>query len=145
MLIDRQNLLSDGQAVTATAFTTDQIDLGNHGVLRNVGREGLRVICTCSETALAAGAATVNFEIGQADDAAGTNYSALFTSAAIGKAAILANTVMFDIPLPDTTKRFLIGRYFVGTGPLTAGKFSMAIVGSTDHQRYYNDGYTQGF
>ena len=145
MLIDRQNLMSDAQAVTVTAFSTDSIDLGNLSVLRNVGREGLRAIITCSETALAAGAATVDFQIGTADDAAGTNFTPHAGVTGVGKAAITAGSVQLDVPLPDTTKRFLMARYTVGTGPLTAGKFSAELVLNSDHQRYYADGYTQGF
>lgn len=145
MLVDRQTLLSDAQAVTVTAFTSDCYDTGNVSPPRNLGREGLRAVVTCSVAATAAGAATVNFEIGQADDAAGTNYTTLIQGPAIGKAAITAGSKQFDVPIPDTSQRFIMGRYTVGTGPLTAGTFSFALVRGSDHQRYYPDGYTQGY
>ena len=90
MLVDRQTLLSDKQAVTATAFSTDQYDLGAGSPSRNMGRlNGLRAVFTVQQAALAAGAATVVFEIGEADDAAGTNYQILAASPAIGKADLV--------------------------------------------------------
>lgn len=142
MLVDRQTLLSDKQAVTVQAFTTDQYDLGAGSPSRNAGRlNGLRAVFTVQEAATAAGAATVTFEIGEADDAAGTNYQILAASAAIGKAALVIGAKPFDIPIPDTTKRFLLGRYTIGTGPLTAGKFSCALLRGSDHIRNYPDGY----
>lgn len=141
MLLDRETLLSDAQAVTATAFSTNSYDQSSQG--RNLGRKDLRVFITTLVAATAAGAATVTFEVGEADDAAGTNFTALFTSPAIGKAALTAGAVPVDIPLPDTgTKRYLMVRYTVATGPLTAGTFTAALVRGSDHRRAYNDGYT---
>lgn len=144
-LIDRQTLLSDEQAVTTTAFSTDQYDLGAGSPSRNIGRIGLRAVFTVDVAATADGAATVNFEIGHADDAAGTNFAPLAASGVIGKAALTVGAVPFDVPLPDSSKRFIMGRYTVATGPLTAGKFSLALLRGSDHQRAYPDGYTQAF
>lgn len=142
MLVDRQTLLSDRQVVTVQAFSTDSYDLGAGSPSRNMGRlNGLRAVFTCQLAALAAGAATVTFEIGEADDAAGTGYQILAASAPIGKAAILAGTKPFDVPIPDTTKRFIMGRYTIGTGPLTQGTFSLALLRGSDHLRNYPDGY----
>ena len=143
MLIDAQTLLSSAQVVTVTAFSANQYDTGAVSPPRNLGRKDLRLVITVDEAATAAGAATVNFELGEADDAAGTNYQTIVGSAAIGKAAILAGTKQFDVPVPDTSKRFIMARYVVGTGPLTAGKFTAALVRGSDHQRIYPDGYTQ--
>lgn len=143
MLIDKEALLSDNQAVTATAFSTNSYDLTTQ--LRNLGRGDLRIVIETLETVTAAGAATVNFEVGHADDTAGTNFVAQFSSGAIGKATLVAGYAPIDIPLPDTgAKRHLLVRYTVATGPLTAGKFTAALVRGSDHQRAYADGYTQG-
>ena len=144
-LIDVQNLLSDEQVVTATAFSSNQYDLGAGSPSRNIGRFGMRAVFTVDEAALAAGAATVNFELGEADDAAGTNYTILMQSGAIGKAALTLGAKPFDVPIPDTSRRFILGRYTVATGPLTAGKFSLALMRGSDHQRAYPDGYGSAF
>lgn len=144
-LLDRQTLLSDKQPVTVTAFTSDQYDTGNVTPARNLGRAGLRAVVTVSAAALAAGAATVTFELIEADDAAGTNANVLMSSGAIGKAALSAGATPFDVPIPDHSKRFIMGRYTVGTGPLTQGTFTFSLQRGSDHQRAYPDGYTQGF
>lgn len=144
-LIDRQTLLSDRQAVTVTAFTSDQYDTGNLSPSRNLGRAGLRAVVTVQTAALAAGAATVTFELIEADDAAGTNANVIASSGAIGKAALVAGAKPFDLPIPDTSKRFIMGRYTVATGPLTAGVFSFALLNGSDHQRIYPGAYPQAF
>lgn len=138
-LRDVQTTLSDEQAVTVTAFSSNQYDVG--AALNNIGRQGMRAVFTVDEAAAAAGAATVTFEIGEADDAAGTNFRALAGSGAIGKADLAAGATPFDVPIPDTSKRYIVGRYTVGTGPLTAGKFTLALVTGSDHRRAYPDGY----
>lgn len=145
MLRDVQTVLSDNQAVIATAFTANSYDVGNSSPLRNLGRKYMRVVCKCRTTTAAAGAATVQFDIGEADDAAGTNFTPFFSTAAIGKATLVGGYTVFDIPLPDTgARRFIMGRYTVATGPLTAGNFDMDLTIGSDHQRVYPDGYTQG-
>ena len=141
-LTDRQTLLSNEQAVTVTAFSTDQYDTGNVTGGRNIGRSNadLRAVFTVDEAATASGSATVVFEIGEADDAAGTGFVALAASAAIGKAALTVGAKPFDVKIPDTTKRFIVGRYTVATGPLTAGKFTLSLQVGSDHQRTYPRG-----
>lgn len=144
-LIDVQNLLSDEQAVTVTAFSANQYDLGAGSPSRNIGRFGMRAVATVDEAALAAGAATVLFEVGEADDAAGTGFVAFYAVGPIGKAALTLGAKPVDIPIPDTNKRFIMGRYTVATGPLTAGKFSLALMRGSDSQRAYPDGYSSAF
>lgn len=144
-LIDKQALLSDEQAVTVTAFGQFWYDTGSQS--RNIGRVGERMKFTVDEAATAAGAATVVFELVQADDDAGTGVTSLASSAAIGKAALTLGASPFDIALPDNTQRYIGVRYTVATGPLTAGKFSAAFVGEggSGHQRTYTSGYPSPF
>lgn len=145
MLRDVQTVLSDNQAVTVTAFSTNSYDVGNSSPLRNLGRKDMRALCKVRTAATAAGAATVQIDIGEADDSAGTNFTPFFSTAAIGKATLVAGYVPVDVPLPDTgTKRFIMARYTVATGPLTAGNFDFDLSIGSDHQRVYPDGYTQG-
>lgn len=144
MLIDAQLAVSTNQVVTGTAVSTNAIDTGGSSPVRNIGwGEEMRMAVQVNATALAAGAATVTFEVIQADDAAlTTNVEVLIASAAIGKAALVAGgTPPLDVVLPSNTRRFIGLRYTVGTGPLTAGTFSAALVHDTDRQKYYASGY----
>ena len=141
-LLDRQTLLSDAQAVTATAFTVDQYDTGNVAGGRNIGRSNrdLRAVFSVDTAPTAAGAATVDFQLGEADDAAGTNFTVLASSGARAIASLPLGTVALNAKLNDTTRRFIMGRYVVATGPLTAGQFTCAVQIGSDFQRNYPRG-----
>lgn len=144
MLLDAQLAVSTNQVVTVTAVSTNAIDTGGSTPVRNVGwGEEMRMAVQVNATALAAGDATVTFEVIQADDAAlTTNVEVLIASAPIGKAALVAGgNPPLDVVLPANTRRFIGLRYTVGTGPLTAGTFSAGLVHDTDRQRYYASGY----
>lgn len=143
-LIDRQTLLSDRQAVTVTAFTSDCYDTGAITPARNLGRSGLRAVLNTNVAAVGAGV-SVKFELGNADDAAGTGFVALTSSDVTPVASLTTGSIPFDAPIPDTTKRFVMGRYTVSGGALTAGQFSFSLQRGSDSQRAYPDGYTQAF
>lgn len=144
MLIDKQLTVSDAQVVTVTAVSTDAIDTGTSSPVRNVGwGEEMRMFVQVNTTATAAGAATVTFEVIQADNSAlTTNVEVLVASAPIGKAALTAGGVPpLDVVLPSNTRRFIGLRYTIGTGPLTAGAFTATLAHDTDRQRFYASGY----
>lgn len=140
-LIDIQALFSDDQVVTATAVSSNAYE--TQAIKRNLGRLGQRIRFTVGEAALAAGAATVTFDVISADDSTlTTNVTVLASSGAIGKAALTLGAVPFDIDIPDSNQRYVGVRYTVATGPLTAGKFTAAVVGAggSAHQRSYPAG-----
>lgn len=122
-----------GQTVTATAVSTNTIDAGPLGLggnqITGLGDgEPLDVVFTTLVAAAAAGAATVTFQLIQADDAALTaNVQVLASSDAIPIASLTAGaqTVLkVGGSLPFPPKRYIGARYVVATGPLTAGAFT---------------------
>jgi hypothetical protein len=146
MILDNFLLLSGGvsgagaltgQAVTVTAVSTNSIDTNPDSLGGNqpndLGRgEPLEVAISVLQTATAAGAATVNFELVQADDAAlTTNVETLVQTGAVPIAKLTAGTLVplhLDRAAPYTPRRYIGVRYTIGTGPLTAGSFTAAIV-----------------
>lgn len=140
MIIDAENRFSNAQAVTTTANSTNVIDLGlgDKGVTDKPGR----LVVTCQESALAAGAATVTFSLTTDDNAAMSSEATAYTSAAIGKAALLIGTKILDIAIPHGMQRYARLTYTVGTGPLTAGKFTADIVWDTPANTSYADART---
>lgn len=123
-ILDKGLEFSDAQAVTATAASTNVIDLT--ATAPNIGRgKNLMVQVACGEAATAAGAATVTFAL--QDSADNSSFADIFTTGAIGKATLVAGYIVFTIAIPPTIRRYLRINYTVATGPLTAGKFDAFI------------------
>lgn len=145
--IDRQLTVSDNQAVTASAVSTDAIDLSSTSPIRNVGvGRAMYMQFTVGTTVTSGGASTVTFEVIQADDAALTsNVTSLASSPAIAKAALTAGANPFTIALPNTSQRYIGARYTVGTANLTAGTFTATLVMDRNATTNYASGYTDAY
>lgn len=140
MIIDSQLEFSNAQAVTATAISTNVYDQRvTANLLRDIGAgDDLYIAITCQEAALAAGAATVTFSLESDDNAGLSSATVHFATAAIGKAALVVGMNPIYIKLPvGSYERFLGVRYTVGTGPLTAGKFTAQLVTDIQNARIY--------
>lgn len=124
MYIDKALQVSNEQAVTVSAASTDSIDFGQPNP--NVGLDDRsNMVITVDESAAAAGAATVTFSV--QDSADNATFADVAVTAAIGKANLAAGQQVV-IPMPTKLRRYCRVYYTVGTGPLTAGKFSAQIV-----------------
>lgn len=138
-IIDKLLTVSDQQAVTATAVSTDSIDLLTS---RDVGMgEQLFMLFTVQEAAAAAGAATVAFSVVIDDASALSSARTIATSEAIGMADLVVGAQV-AVPIPPTLgddgERYLGASYTVATGPLTAGKFHATVVRSvSDSVKFY--------
>ena len=124
MFIDKLLQVSNEQAVTASAASTDVIDFGQANP--NVGLDDRsNMVITVDESATASGAATVTFSV--QDSADNSSFADVAVTAAIGKANLAAGQQVV-IPMPTKLRRYCRVYYTVATGPLTAGKFSAQIV-----------------
>lgn len=124
MYIDKQLQVSNEQAVTASAASTDVIDFGQGNP--NIGLDDRsNMVITVDETAAASGAATVTFSV--QDSADNSTFADVIASGAIGKASLAVGQQVV-IPMPTKLRRYCRAYYTVATGPLTAGKFSAQIV-----------------
>lgn len=124
MIIDKALQVSSAQAVTSSAASTDVIDFGQTNPNTGMDDRSSMVI-TVSESAAASGAATVTFSI--QDSADNSTFADVAVTAAIGKASLTAGQQIV-IPMPVKLRRYCRAYYTVGTGPLTAGKFSAQVV-----------------
>lgn len=124
MIIDHQLQVSNEQTITTTAVSTDVIDFGQ--VNPNSGMSDmLDLAITVDQAVTAAGAATVTFVI--QDSADNSSFADVVSTAAIGKAALRLGAQVV-LKMPKTHRRFVRVNYVVGTGPLTAGRFSAQFV-----------------
>lgn len=124
MLIDTQTKFSDLQALTATAISTNVLDLRNAATptlvdegINNAPEAWLHVIAiSAAAGGDAAKTLTITFE-SATDAGLSSGNVAHFTSAAILGSAILAGTVLVRVPLPSADYRRFIGmRYTVSAG-----------------------------
>ena len=124
MFIDKTLQVSNEQAVTATAASTDVIDFGQANP--DVGMtDQCSMVITTDEAATASGAATVTFSV--QDSADNSTFVDVAATAAIAKATLVAG-YQHVIPMPTKLRRYCRVYYTVATGPLTAGKFSAQVV-----------------
>lgn len=147
MLTDAFLQLSSAQAVTATAVSTNTIDLGT---ARDIGSgNDLYAIVTVDTTATAAGAATVNFQVISSASANLSTPTIIVQTDALAKTELTAGRRPINICIPNSAvlalpigQRYLGLQYTVGTGPLTAGAFSCTL---TDSAVDINKNYASGF
>lgn len=147
MYVDKQLEFSDSQAVTATAISTNVVDLNpafnyNNGVDIGTG-EDVYLVLQVDAAATAAGAATVQVTLESSAAAGMTSSTVHFTSPTYQLADLTAGKTLTSVKLPSGTYlRYLGVRYTVGTGPLTAGSFSAFLVKDIAAWRAYNRNYT---
>lgn len=138
MIIDKENEFSDGQAVTATAISTNVIDLGlaDPG---DIGAGDPVVVEFAVDVLPVSGAATtlvITLETSAA--AALTTPTVLYTHPSLLKAALAAGTKLrFAIPGGKTWLRYFGVRYTVGVGDYTAGSFSCYVANSDQNAAAY--------
>ena len=128
MIIDKNLVLSDAQAVTASAASDSAIDqLAAGGGLKPGARIQFLVDTTAAATG---GASNVTFSL--QDSADGSSYATILSSVAIAKGTLVAGYVAFEAAMPAQTRRYLRGYYTVDTNDLTSGKFDCRIVDVAD-------------
>lgn len=135
MLMDDQNLLSDKQAITATANSEDIFDAS---VDRDLGK-GNKIPVNIQVTTdfVSGGASTLTVSMETDDNASFSSAETIWTSAAIPKASLVAG-YKFDIAaLPRTNQRYIRLVYTVGVADFTAGNIS-ASFGSEDQTNIKN-------
>ena len=153
MFLDQALKLSDAQAVTVTAASTNLYDItgagagnvpnmvfgttGLAGADMGLGDSAMRPTCyfTVGTAFTAAGAATLQIQIQAAvDNGAGSPgaYTTIAETAALAVASLVAGANL-QIPLPPVTigealPRFYRFNYVVATGPMLTGALTGAIL-----------------
>lgn len=140
MYVDKFAEFSDSQAVTATAISTNVMDLNPAFKLNTTGvdigtGQDVYLIVQVDAAAAAAGAATVVVTLESSAAAGLTSSNVHLTSKTLALADMTAGKTLMAVKLPtDTYLRYLGVRYTVATGPLTGGSFSAFL--TTDVQAY---------
>lgn len=138
MYIDSQHLLSDAQALTATAASTNVIDLGAD---RNVGvGEPLAVVITC-DVALAGTSPTFIATI-QADDNSGFSSAATVIACPQKSAIAAGDQIVLPLPADAMTERYLRLNYTLGgTSPTVTVTAFLQPLSMVQNYQSYADGF----
>ena len=141
MITDKLLRVSEDQAITTTAFSTDTIDLG---VARDVG-EGTALYMNFAVTTALANGTSVKFEVVISDNANLSSPVVVGSSDAILTAALTVGknvVVRINPDIAGKGKRYLGARYTVA-GTFNAGKVTADVVETIgDGQKYYASGFT---
>lgn len=141
MLIDRQFRFSSAQAITASAASTDLVDLT---AIRDLGPgTPLWVVVLCTVAMTDTGSNSTLAVTLETDTAAA--FSSATTAQTIGTfAALSAAGTVFTVPLApfSTDERFLRVYYTTANGDLSAGSFTAFITTDPHNVTQYANGYT---
>ena len=130
MIMDAQNRPSFNQALTTgTQVSTDSIDMLSP--LDNPGRSGQPLRAVAMVVTTLTGGTSVQVQLIQSDTANLGSPDVLASGPVVTEATALAGKILFDVPLPDTSKRYL-GFQYVTVGTHGAGAVTAGIVGGTD-------------
>lgn len=148
MITDALLTLSSAQAVTASAVSTNTIDLSGSRDMAQGGN--LYAVFGVDEAATAAGAATVTFQVITSANANLSSPSVLASTDAIPKADLTLGRRPINLRVNSSVlaaqnlgNRYLGVQYVVATGPLVSGKFSCNLATSvTDLPRSFGSGFT---
>ena len=141
MITDALLRVSEDQAVTSTAVSTNTVDLG---VARDMG-EGTALYMNFAITEAFANGTSIKFEIITSASASLSSATVVGSTGAIVTAALtLGKNIVVRIN-PDIAgkgQRYLGAKYVV-TGTMNAGKVTADVVETIgDGQKYYASGFT---
>ena len=138
MYIDKSLELSSSQAVTASAASTNYIDLGS---ARKMGVGEVKYIhFTVDTTTVSAGATTMDIEVEVDDNTSFSSAKVVASKLAIPKADLVAGYQIY-LPIPiEADERYLRINYTVDTANFSAGAFSAGVVDKIQENTVYPDG-----
>lgn len=126
MILDKEQMFSDGQAVTNSQASTNYIDLG---AVRDIGAgKSLDVLFVSPVAAQSAGNSTLVIALETDTQSSFATKVTLAQSGSIAKAAITKGAELWRPKLPAGVQRYLRAYYTVGTADLTAGTITAGIV-----------------
>ena len=141
MITDSLLRVSEDQAVTSTAYSTNTIDLS---VARDVG-EGKTLYMNFALTEAFANCTNITFEAVTSANANLSSHDVVGSSTTIATAALTLGkniVVAINPQIASKGKRYLGARYVV-TGTMNAGKVTADVVETIgDGQKYYASGFT---
>lgn len=140
-LVDKENVYSWEQVLTATAASTNVIDHGQVNPNLGAGSEGLLwLIVQWIVLQVSAGATTLDVDWQTSAD--NSTYVSMQKISAIPKASLIAGYNVVKWQPPVTTLRYTRVNYTVNTADFSAGKVSAFLTSTPEAYRSYPSGYS---
>lgn len=145
-IMDKQTLLSNAQALTTTAFSTNTYDLG---VARDLGPGDLDIEILIRVIAALTGGTSVSFEFVTSANADLSSPNVIVATPAIAAASLLAGTEWLRIQIPTISLAAQVQRYigfrFTIVGTFSAGTVTGGfILAPREASLYYASGLNTG-
>lgn len=143
MIIDAQNQLSDAQAVTAAAVSTNSIDLGSVGRDIGVGESLYLVVSVQTDLTHGGGGTGVDVILVDDDNGALSSPADLLTIGQLASDAVAGTRIVYRLS-PDVigTQRYLGVRYNPTGANLTGGNIDAFITKDIQAFTAYPDNIT---
>jgi hypothetical protein len=142
MITDQFLRVSNAQAVTTTAVSTDSVDLGT---ARDIG-EGQDLYIVFSVGTAFAGGTSIQFEAITADNGALTTNPTVVGASRVVPTANLTASSQFAVrvnPVIGSTGRRFFGARYTVVGTMSAGTVTADVVTDIqDGQKYYASGFS---
>lgn len=142
MITDKLLRVSDAQAITTTAVSTDKVDLS---VARDIG-EGEQLYGVFTVGTAFAGGTSVQMSVVVADDAAlTTNVTTIAMTGVVATAGLTAGSqfIVRLAPLIASLGRRYLGASYTVVGTMTAGTVTCDIVHDIqDGKKFYASGFS---
>lgn len=141
MYIDAQNLFSSSQALTATAASTNVIDLGFDG---NLGVGEPMAVVVSLETAADDGDADETYSVAlEADDNSGFSSAAVIATKTITRGDAAGTKIVIGVPADASAEQFLRLNYTLGgTTPAVTVSAFLIPQSMVQNDYVYPNGYT---
>ena len=127
MILDKKLVLADGQAVTASAATTDHIDLG--GIERVTGQPLHMIFSNVADTAVTT-CTSITFSVQDATVTGFNGSGEPRTIASTGAIAVadLVSGYQIALPIPEHCRQFVRGYFTVAGSNAATNSFEVQIV-----------------
>lgn len=144
MILDQQNVFSDAQAITATANSTNVIDLS---AVRNIGiGEDLYLVFSVTVAFTDAGSdSTVTPSLVTDDNAALSSVATIATYDVFAALTAAGTQRFYKLPIrtiPGLYERYLAITYTVANGNLTTGSITAFLCKDIQAARQYTSGFS---
>ncbi len=138
MILDKQTLFSNDQAVTNSQASTNYIDLG---AVRDIGvGTPIEVFAMMTATAQSAGSSTLVAAIETDTQSSFATKVTLAQTSAIAKASLVQGYEFLKMKLPQGVQRYVQLSYTIGTADLTAGTIRAGLILDRQAQAAYTSG-----